>query len=101
MTTNPISSTGGTPTTLPTSTQTAASGNSAISKNMFMQLLVAQMKNQDPLNPSDSTQFLSQLAQFQQLEQGVNSGQDIAAMRASLDTIATSVTAPISTAPTS
>jgi len=53
--------------------------------NMFLQLLVAQLQNQDPLNPTDSTTFVTQLAQFQQLEQSVNSGQDISAMRQDLD----------------
>jgi flagellar basal-body rod modification protein FlgD len=38
-------------------------------EDTFLQLLVAQIKNQDPLNPTDSVQFLSQLAQFSQLEQ--------------------------------
>ena len=56
-----------------------------VDKNMFLQLLVAQLKNQDPLNPSDGTQFVTQLAQFQQLEQSVNSGQDITAIRQDLD----------------
>jgi flagellar basal-body rod modification protein FlgD len=91
---NPIGSTSSNPNTLlPDVAKTAASGKTDISKNMFMQLLVAQMKNQDPLNPSDSTQFLTQLAQFQQLEQGVNSGQDIAAMRVDLDKLSISDTA--------
>jgi flagellar basal-body rod modification protein FlgD len=36
---------------------------------MFLQLLVAQLQNQDPLNPTDSSQFVSQLAQFSELEQ--------------------------------
>ncbi len=52
-----------------------------VTKNMFLQLLVAQLKYQDPLNPTDSTQFLTQLAQFQQLEQGMNLQQDVAAIR--------------------
>ena len=56
-----------------------------VSKNMFLQLLVAQLKNQDPLNPTDSTAFVGQLAQFQQLETSMNSEQDIAAMRQDLD----------------
>lgn len=41
----------------------------APSEEMFLQLLVAQLQNQDPMNPADSTQFVSQLAQFSQLEQ--------------------------------
>jgi flagellar basal-body rod modification protein FlgD len=36
---------------------------------MFLQLLVAQLQNQDPLNPTDSTTFVTQLAQFSELEQ--------------------------------
>jgi len=42
----------------------------------FLQLLVSQIKNQDPLNPADSTQFIGQLVQFSQLEQllGINKG---------------------------
>jgi len=65
---------------------------------MFLQLLVAQLKNQDPLNPSDPAQFMSQLAQFQQLEQSMNTGQDITAIRQDLDnynsTAGSGVTAP-------
>jgi flagellar basal-body rod modification protein FlgD len=40
--------------------------------NSFLQLLIAQMQNQDPLNPTDSTAFVSQLASFSSVEQGVN-----------------------------
>jgi len=77
--------------------QSAANGQSStpssaptgpVNKNMFLQLLVAQLRNQDPMNPSDGTQFVSQLAQFQQMEQAVNTGQDISAIRADLDQIA-------------
>ncbi len=55
---------------------------------MFLQLLVAQLKNQDPMNPTDSMQFVQQLAQFQQLEQTVNTGQDVTAIRNDLDQLA-------------
>ncbi|HJQ06741.1 MAG TPA: flagellar hook capping FlgD N-terminal domain-containing protein [Nocardioides sp.] len=37
-------------------------------ENTFLQLMVAQMKYQDPMNPTDSSQFLSQTAQFTALE---------------------------------
>ena len=66
---------------------TTASGSNQITKNMFLQLLVAQLKNQDPLNPADGTQFMTQLAQFQQMEQSMNSGQDISAIRSDLDSM--------------
>src|SRR5947209_17618635 len=76
----------------------AAHGSTQVTKNMFLQLLVAQLKNQDPLQPADGTQFMTQLAQFQQLEQSMNSGQDITAMRQDLDklvpTANSSATAP-------
>ena len=59
-----------------------------VDKNMFMQLLVAQLRNQNPLNPTDSMAFVQQLSQFQQMEQSVNMGQDIAAIRSDLDRLA-------------
>jgi len=45
----------------------AASGTSE-DKEMFLQLLVAQMRYQDPMNPTDSSEFLAQSAQFTALE---------------------------------
>ena len=38
-------------------------------RDMFLKLLVAQIQNQDPLNPMDPTQFVSQLSQFSSMEQ--------------------------------
>lgn len=38
-------------------------------KDDFLNLLITQMQNQDPLNPTDSTEFTAQLAQFSSLEQ--------------------------------
>ena len=38
-------------------------------RDIFMSLLVAQLKNQDPLSPQDGTQFVAQLAQFNSLDQ--------------------------------
>ena len=45
-----------------------SSSGSTSDKDMFLQLLVAQMKYQDPMNPTDSAEFLSQSAQFTALE---------------------------------
>jgi len=67
------------------STTSTTSSSGSVDKNMFLQLLVAQLQNQDPLNPTDGTQFVTQLAQFQQLEQSMNMGTDITAMRQDLD----------------
>jgi flagellar basal-body rod modification protein FlgD len=43
-----------------------------MNKNDFLQLLVTQLKSQDPLNPQDSSQFVAQLAQLTQVEQMYN-----------------------------
>jgi len=46
-------------------------------ENTFLKLLVAQVQNQDPLQPTDSIQFVTQLAQFSSLEQLVSINQGI------------------------
>ncbi len=43
--------------------------NVGADQTTFLKLLIAQMKNQDPLQPQDSTQYMAQLAQFSSLEQ--------------------------------
>ncbi len=74
----------------------ATTDPSQVTKNMFLQLLVAQIKNQDPMSPADGVQFLTQLAQFQQLEQSMNMGQDMSAIRGDLDKLMPTV-APATT----
>ena len=44
-------------------------GTSALGKDAFLQLLVAQLQNQDPLSPQDNSEFVAQLAQFSSLEE--------------------------------
>src|SRR3954466_2819296 len=44
------------------------SSTDQMNKDMFLKLMVAQLKNQDPMNPTDSSQFLAQTAQFTSLE---------------------------------
>jgi len=46
-----------------------STNNSFVSQNTFLTLLITQLKNQDPMNPQDSSQFVSQLASFSSLEQ--------------------------------
>jgi flagellar basal-body rod modification protein FlgD len=54
------------------SSSSSTKGSSDVTKNEFLQLLVTQLKYQDPLSPMDNSQFLSQLAQFQSLEASTN-----------------------------
>ena len=61
-----------------------------VTENMFLQLLVAQLQHQDPTNPSDSTQFVTQLAQFQTMEQSMNQGTDLTAIHNDLDQLVAS-----------
>lgn len=59
----------------------AGLGSAVPSEGVFLQLLVSQLQNQDPLNPTDSTTFVTQLAQFSELEQ-------VMAIRGDTDTLA-------------
>jgi flagellar basal-body rod modification protein FlgD len=88
---NPVSSTGSTG-----STNTAAASTSANQTSFnedfdtFLQLLTAQIRNQDPLEPTDSTQFVEQLATFSSLEQQVETNNtlgDIATMIGNLSSM--------------
>jgi flagellar basal-body rod modification protein FlgD len=58
-------------------------GGTVPSEGVFLQLLVSQLKNQDPLNPTDSTTFVTQLAQFSELEQVIGIKTDTDALAAS------------------
>ncbi|MEX0955118.1 MAG: flagellar hook assembly protein FlgD [Rhizobiaceae bacterium] len=53
------------------SAQQAQAGGAAVDYQAFLKLLVAEMKNQDPTEPMDSTQYVAQLASFSQVEQSV------------------------------
>ena len=50
------------------SSKASASSTSGLDKEAFLQLLVAQMRYQDPLQPTDNTEYIAQLATFSQLE---------------------------------
>jgi len=63
-----------TPITAIDSTETASDAQSSVpvkilGKDDFLNMLIAQLQHQDPLNPTDSTDFTAQLAQFSSLEQ--------------------------------
>ena len=58
-------------------------GNDSLGKDAFLQLLVAQMKYQDPLEPTSNTEYISQFATFSELEQMQNMSATLELSRAS------------------
>lgn len=62
----------------------AAQNQLGVDYNNFLKLLTAQIQNQDPLKPMDSTQFVSQLAQLSQVEQAVQTNQNLETLNTKL-----------------
>jgi flagellar basal-body rod modification protein FlgD len=75
-----------------TSTASSSTGSATSSQmlgeNAFLKLLIAQLQNQDPLNPADSTDFVTQLAQFSAVEQATQQSQTLSQMSTQLNSIA-------------
>ncbi|MBL8577515.1 MAG: flagellar hook assembly protein FlgD [Mesorhizobium sp.] len=67
----------GTSTSTNYTSQTDAVSKTQVDYQSFLKLLVAQMKNQDPTNPMDSTQYMAQLASFSNVEQSVQMNQKL------------------------
>ncbi|MCY8455055.1 flagellar hook assembly protein FlgD, partial [Bacillus spizizenii] len=57
---------------LPEKTSTVKTSNSSLGKDEFLKILMTQVQNQDPLNPVDDKEFISQMATFSSLEQMMN-----------------------------
>lgn len=66
-----------------TSLNKANSASNDMDKDAFLQLLVAQMKYQDPMEPTSNTEYISQYAQFSQVEQMQNMAGSMDLQRAS------------------
>lgn len=70
---------------------TARQPNDTLGKDAFLQLLVTQMQYQDPLDPQDNSEYLSQLAQFSALEQMTNVSEAVNKVNALVENLDTSV----------
>ena len=77
MTINPIMAANTNSSSATSAASSSSSSDPAAQRDMFMSLLVAQLKNQDPLSPQDGTAFVAQLAQFNSLDQLVGIRQSI------------------------
>jgi flagellar basal-body rod modification protein FlgD len=74
------------------SSTTPSAATNLASENVFLQLLVAQLKNQDPEQPTDGTQFVTELAQFTTLQEDTQSATDLNTIVAQLPAPATPTT---------
>ena len=65
-------------TTLPVGyTPPTNASKSSVDYQSFLKLLIAQMKNQDPTSPMESTEYVAQIAAFSQVEQSVQMNQKL------------------------
>lgn len=70
-----------------TSAAAAAQNQLGVDYNNFLKLLTTQIQNQDPLQPMDSTQFVSQLAQLSQVEQAVQTNSNLEKMNTQISSV--------------
>ena len=64
-----------------------ATGGEEMGKQDFLQLLITQLENQDPMDPSDPEEFSSQLAQFSSLEQMTNINENIQKLSRGMESV--------------
>jgi len=82
-------------TTDPTPAKSGVGASAPLaSEDTFLQLLVAQLKNQDPLQPQDGSAFVAQLAQFSNLDQSIAARQDLDTIKQALTAIPATTPAP-------
>ncbi|WP_128927525.1 flagellar hook assembly protein FlgD [Bradyrhizobium guangxiense] len=66
-----------------TTGSTTTTSSNSVDYNTFLQLLVAEMKNQDPTNPMDTSQYMSQFAQLSTVEQAMQTNSKLDALLSS------------------
>jgi len=80
-----VTPTSGVGTQSSTGTTTGTTGGAdSLDYDSFLQLLIAQMKNQDPTNPTDPSQFVAQLASFSSVEQAIKTNNKLDTLNTSL-----------------
>ena len=65
-------------------TAAGAAGPESLDYDAFLQLLIAQMKNQDPSKPTDPSQFVAQLASFSSVEQAIKTNNKLDSLMTSM-----------------
>ena len=67
-----------------TNSSTANTSSNTLDYNAFLQLLIAEMKNQDPTNPSDPAQWMGQIASFSGVEQAIQTNSKLDSLMTSM-----------------
>ena len=93
----PISSMAATAPSTTSGVTSAAQTANLASESTFLQLLVAQLQNQDPSQPADGTQFVTELAQFTTLSEDTESATDLDTIVSALPSLEAAATAPATT----
>jgi flagellar basal-body rod modification protein FlgD len=81
-----------TSTSTSSSSTTSSSTDPLANESTFLTLLVSQLQNQDPLSPTDSNEFVSQLTSYSQLEQLIDIHSNTTTLANATNTGATSTT---------
>jgi flagellar basal-body rod modification protein FlgD len=101
MSTSPIGSPSPLDSASSSSSQAAANSTSDLAnQNVFLQLLVAQLKNQDPESPADGTTFITQLAQFTEVSNTTQMAGSLTSIQQELTPAVPPTTAPATPAAT-
>jgi flagellar basal-body rod modification protein FlgD len=74
-----------------TTTSAASSITSSYDSTKFLSLLMTQLQNQNPLNPTDPSEFTSQIVSYASLEQQINSSASLESMSSTLSSLLTQV----------
>jgi len=66
-----------------TTSTTSSAASMSVDYNTFLRLLIAEMKNQDPTNPMDTSEYMSQFAQLSTVEQAIQTNSKLDALLSS------------------
>ncbi len=80
-----VSSTTAAAATNTTSNSTTPARSNSLDYNTFLKLLIAQAKNQDPTNPTDTTQYIEQFSAMSQVEQSVQTNQKLSSILSAIE----------------
>jgi flagellar basal-body rod modification protein FlgD len=85
--TQPVTNSTTSPTSASSSSASTTTQPQTLGQDAFLKLLMAQLKNQDPLNPTDDTEFVTQLSQFSLVEQSVQQSTSLTSIQGALQSL--------------